>query len=431
MMHNHQITAQFRRFKKLSKSFNLFWFGFLVFALGSIASATKYRSNIKIFQAFQLVGLISIVAGAVYLIQSKINNRYLKILFTLFCIWSVTIIMRDIEFNFTFLKDFIFDYGNGGLVYFAPLILLFPKNIAFYQKAFDVIIFAGILYLLLDIIFIKNLLTPGRDALGQSTIESLSELSMPAGFILLTYRYQSAKRNILAIGIIILTLLFTIIRARRGLLFITSNIIITSYLLYLFNTNRKIMVIYLSILFISLGALYSTSLYKTSSSKIFGYLVNRGSEDTRTGGELYFYADMKIDDWIIGKGLRGQYFAPNITEGQVSNFRNLIETGYLQVILKGGLINLGLLIMIAFPACIKGIFFSKNILSKASGIWIFLFMINLYPQIAVAFNLSYLLVWISIGICYSKKIRNMSNDDIQSELTSLNKEGVQSNKIVL
>ena len=145
-------------------------------------------------------------------------------------------------------------------------------------------------------------------------------------------------------------------------------------------------------------------------------MAQRGDEDTRTGVELYFYDDMKIKDWIVGKGAGGTYFCPDIEVDQVSDYRSGIETGYLQLILKGGLINLGLLLLIAVPASIKGIFFSKNLLSKAAGIWILLFMVNLYPQNAVSFNLSYILVWISIGICFSAKIRKMTDEDIRDKL---------------
>ena len=86
--------------------------------------------------------------------------------------------------------------------------------------------------------------------------------------------------------------------------------------------------------------------------------------------ELYFYDDMKTKDWIIGRGINGEYFLSNVEENQITNYRRNIETGYLQTILKGGLISLGLFIFIAIPALIKGLFYSKNILSKAAAIWI-------------------------------------------------------------
>jgi len=231
----------------------------------------------------------------------------------------------------------------------------------------------------------------------------------------MAYVYHPGKRIFVAGGAVLTTLLFAVIRARRGLSLITFSVIFFSYLLFIFNSQKKIVVIYLSFLIIILGALYASSIYRISNNRIFGQLSQRGDEDTRTGVEIYFYDDMKINDWIFGKGITGEYFCPNIEEDQVSNYRNVIETGYLQVILKGGLISLSLLLLIIMPAFSKGVFFSKNLLSKAAGVWILIFTMSLYPATPVSFNLNYLLVWISVGICYSSKFRKMTDAEINNQ----------------
>ena len=62
------------------------------------------------------------------------------------------------------------------------------------------------------------------------------------------------------------------------------------------------------------------------------------------------------------------------------------------------------------PAVVKGLFFSKNLLSKAAGVWILLWILYLYPTSVTTFTLHYILVWICIGICYSNKIRNIPEE---------------------
>jgi len=109
-------------------------------------------------------------------------------------------------------------------------------------------------------------------------------------------------------------------------------------------------------------------------------------------------------DWVIGRGMRGEYYSPTMEDG---NFRGTIETDYLNMILKGGLINLVLLLMILVPAIFNGIFRSKNTLSKAAGLWIFIWLLNTYPSTVQVFSLYYMLVWICAGICYSTTIRNI------------------------
>jgi len=120
---------------------------------------------------------------------------------------------------------------------------------------------------------------------------------------------------------------------------------------------------------------------------------------------------MDKKDWIAGRGIDGQYYCPSgATE---DGFRGVIESDYLQIILKGGMISLGLLLLITIPAIFKGFFNSKNILSKAAATWILLWLVALFPATVTTFSLNYIMVWISIGICYSKKIRNMDEDSVK------------------
>ena len=167
------------------------------------------------------------------------------------------------------------------------------------------------------------------------------------------------------------------------------------------------------------GIIYGREILNKNQNGLFSYLIERGDEDTRSDVEVSFVKDMNTKDWMIGRGINGQYFCPDIEEDDVTGYRSVIETGYLQIILKGGIISLGLYSLIAVPAAIKGIFYSKNILSIASGIWIFLSLINLYPILVNVFSLQYLLVWISIGICYSKNIRNIPDSTIKKYLQGL------------
>ena len=394
---------------------NFFWFGFTIYSLSFTLSATNH-ANIKILQSVQLVGLILIVISVFSLIQFKLDNLYLKIIYLLYCCWLLSLIIRgfNLLFDFSYLKTFLFDPSYGGLLYFSPLMLLFPRDRIYYKKVFDIIIIFGFFFIIYDILFIKDLLNPDRTSLeSQGIVEIFSDLSFACGFLLLTYEYHSKKRQLFALGVILVALLFAIIRARRGLLLMYGNMILFSFILYIFHSKMKLLIIYLSIFIALLGAVYISGIYKPHENRIFGFLADRGTEDTRSNVELYFYDDMKTKDWIIGRGINGEYFAPGIEEGQLTNYRSVIETGYLQTILKGGLISLGLFLLIAIPAIIKGLFYSKNILSKAAGIWILLALISLYPAIINTFSLRYLLVWVSIGICYSKYLRNISDEELK------------------
>ena len=73
---------------------------------------------------------------------------------------------------------------------------------------------------------------------------------------------------------------------------------------------------------------------------------------------------MQLKDWIVGRGINGDTYCPNVQGDAITNYRNVIETGYLQTILKGGVISLGLFLLIAIPAIIHGLFYSKICFQK-------------------------------------------------------------------
>jgi O-antigen ligase len=131
------------------------------------------------------------------------------------------------------------------------------------------------------------------------------------------------------------------------------------------------------------------------------------------------YADMSSADWVIGKGIKGKYYCPivdNVNDAEGAGYRDNIETGYLQIILKGGILSLALLLLMFIPAVYFGLFKSKNVLAKASSLWIFLWIVYLYPSGGIVFNMNYVLVWVAAGVCYSEKIRKLTDEEIRPYL---------------
>jgi hypothetical protein len=162
----------------------------------------------------------------------------------------------------------------------------------------------------------------------------------------------------------------------------------------------------------------AVKIYNENRKDTFGLITERIGKETRSAVENYFYKDLKSKDWIIGKGINGQYFCPGVTEdvGYISIYRSVIETGYLQIILNGGIVSLVLLLLIMIPAIVKGFIYSKNLLSKAAAAWIVLFFLYEYPGVPSIFSFNYILVWISLGICYSKDISQIPEDKMISLL---------------
>jgi len=408
--------------QRTDRFLNYFWIGFILYT-ASYALATTTVVNYIFCQGLQIIGIIIFVPSAIKLISWKFTNHYLQVIFIIYSIWQLTIIARATTFDYANIKDMLFDAELGLFRYFVPLILLFPKNLLYYKKTLFAILILGALFLLYDGLFIKNLMNLDYENNNTKfTYEHFVKvLSVPCGLVLLTFPYQDKRVKYFSIAVLVVSAIFAVIRARRGLLFLTISPLLFSYMLYLFSQKKKFFTLLLPFLVSMLLLFYGVKNYSNNTPQIFSLLSDRATEDTRTGVEIMFYRDMKLQDWIIGKGIDGQYFCPGIETGTHAVYRNMIETDYLNIILKGGLISLILLLMIAIPAFIKGIFYSENLLSKAAALWILLWLFESFPATVYTFSLHHITFWIAIGICFSDIIRKIP-DKTLIQIFSLKKE---------
>lgn len=400
-------------------AYNVFWAGFVLYS-AAFALSTTTTVNYIICQLFQVVGLLLIFPAAAKLIRWRLESNFLKIVFIIYICWLITVIIRGFAFDYESLKFMLFDAEFGLLRYFVPLVLLFPRKLIFYRSLFRVIIILGMIFILYDIVFYNNLLDLNyANNNTKFTFEYFAKiLSIPMGFILLTHTYHPLRRNIFAILVIVVGIGFALFRARRALLFMTVSPLVFAYILYLYKGKQKLIILIFSVFIGALLLFYSIKVYNDNRRGMFDLITERIYENTRSGVEYNFYNDMTTRDWIIGKGINGQYYSPGIDLGNTTGYRGMIETDYLNIILKGGLVSLVLLCLIALPAIIKGLFFSKNLLSKAAAFWIILWFMELYPANVNSFSLNHILVWISIGICYSKEIRNYPESYVSEALTA-------------
>jgi len=404
--------------KNNNLTLNLFWLGFMIYIVSYAVSSTNQVSFI-IVNLFQVFGLGLLFPSAALLMKFKIENSYLKILFIIYILWLITVVFRGIKFDYDSMKQMLFNPMRGGLHYLVPMVILFPLSYSLFKKLFGVIIILGFFFLMFSLLFYKELLFPSNYYLSQGIFENFSQhLSFSIGFVMLTYIYHSKSRNLFSLFVMALTFLLAVIRARRGMIFMSFNILFFSYLIYQTVNKTKVLNIVLSGFVVIMMVYGAIRIYENNRKDTFSLITERIGDDTRTEVETYFFRAFELKDWIIGRGMNGQYFCPGVQdgEGRISIYRGVIETGFLQIVLNGGLISLCLFLLISVPALFKGIFQSKNLLSKAAGIWILLFLIYSYPGTPAIFSLNYILVWLSIGIGYSGEIRNLSDEEIMQNI---------------
>src|SRR5690554_2898902 len=174
------------------------------------------------------------IPACIQLIKFRFDNEYQKIIFALLFAWSISIFIRgifDID-SFDVLKATLFNPWFGGFLYFVPIVMLFPKKLIFYKKIFDTIIILAFFYILYDFIYISDLMEPdGENERSREIVEYFSKtLSFPIIFILLTYVYHSRSRNLYALFVLLLTIFFSMVRARRGMLIMSVGPLIFAYI---------------------------------------------------------------------------------------------------------------------------------------------------------------------------------------------------------
>ena len=150
-------------------------------------------------------------------------------------------------------------------------------------------------------------------------------------------------------------------------------------------------------------------------------LSDRVSEDSRTDVFSDLFKDMD-NNIFFGKGMNGKYYSPSggelPDEGVVfisQDYRDAIENGYLQLFLNGGIVYNVLFILVTLPAVLLGFFKSNNQFVQACAAVIFLWLIDMAIYGLPRLTLEYILVWISVGVCYKKSMRQLSNEEIMDE----------------
>ncbi|MBM1105816.1 hypothetical protein JQC67_06690 [Aurantibacter crassamenti] len=416
MEHEEEIFDQLlasRNSYKNRQLLNVFWIGFIIYIFGYTLSVGP-DPNYMICDLLRLVGITLFVISSTLMIALKFESKYLALLFHLFIFWQFFVVLRGVEMGYEEIKNILFNPLNGMFLYITPLILLFPRNPHSLKIIFKVIAAFGILFFVGFVLMYAPIID--RDNVdGRDIFEVLVKvMAFPTAFLLMTYNFQSNNKKLLAIAVILVSLALAAFRVRRGLIFIIGCALILTFLIFLYINKRQSVLVILSIFAGFLMSIIGLGAFGNSDIEFVNRIKERLEEDTRSEVELYYYADMEAKDWLIGRGMSGLVAAPPgiDSSGDTSGYRDGIETDYLNTILKGGSIGLGLLLLIAVPAMLNGLFFSNNSLAKAAGFWILLWIISLYPTTVTTFSMNYILVWVSIGICYSPIYRRLSEETL-------------------
>ena len=309
-------------------------------------------------------------------------------------------------------------FGNtqvGAIVFLLPLIVVFSMRKEILNELYEILkiilaisIFVSIYKIIIFDIYSFNFLL---------ILQCIS-------FLYLYFPYIKNKRflNLIIFGTALMLILLYINGERAlflSILFSLFSFIGIKYIKskYILKTSI-ILIIVISCLILIYGLYYKVSIFEVI--KLYFSDDNDIAVDSRTFLYFEFSEDFfRHNSWLFGKGILGSYYSETMdiamSNGEYSDFKNRIgiETGFLQYILKGGLLYLISYMLLLIFAIFNALKYSKNDFLKIAALILagrfFISTISEYP----CFDLKNIVVWILIGLCINKKTLNLSNDDVK------------------
>ena len=238
------------------------------------------------------------------------------------------------------------------------------------------------------------------------------------GLILMTSKYHKKELLWLAFAGLFVAFLIATIKARRNLMATTMLYLLGGAYMMIFRgkkMNRST-----QILLIMSGiscALIAAAVFMLNQHGIFSTISERAGDNTRDYVFLLFFWDMLKTplDIIIGRGIRGGHECIGVDESG-DGIRYAVENGYLQMMLKGGVIYI-LLILATHITAIKKAWSSKNQLCQASVIIIAVQLFDMLPFGLHAASAKTFIIWMCVSICLCPALCNKSDEELMKELT--------------
>lgn len=419
------IWEMIKFLRKNNKSYTNLLIGITIFSLGN--SLISFNSDI--YKAFICtIGWLFIIKGILSINSFVMPLKGItKLLFILYLVQTIVIIVRGYSINYNYqwisikgLVNFHFFAPHYILPYLLPLFILIGSSRVEFRTLLKINYLFNILFFLFFIFNIQIILKGASLKAAGKDLNFLStELATPTiyffvmtGFIFFCKKYISKLQWRLNLVAWVLSVITVAIAARRGTVFILLLLGLAAAYLYVlsFKGQKKIIGIFLIIIvFLGLSATY---FYAEDS--LFLYLNKRGVEDTRSGVDEALLSQMSNKELWFGKGLNGRYYmGGQFIKGHYDGWRYGSETGFYNLVLKGGYTFAITYILLLLIPAIKGLFKSKNILTKALGLYIIISLIELFPFGWLMFNLKFFIIWIGVLLCSNKYIRNMSDIEIK------------------
>ena len=334
-----------------------------------------------------------------------------SLIINLFVIWSsILVIFAIVNFNDLFYLQRVFAQRFFFIPYILPLIILFTK---FDIKFFKVYLHFAALLIIPALLLQLFIIISGMDT--SSWFEQTTRIfifDIGSSLVLLTAHLYSKKY--VSYFIIVYFILFIFLWSffgRRGMIIEYTLIFLMMLIMRLKSPLLKrsdrmkiyFLGIVLLLLLIGFGYLFSHTYAFQRGFSISAFEESRGQV------LIDFFNDFNsIQDWLIGRGLLGTV-SRSILGYEEAGF---IENGFLNILLKGGLIYALPFILIMLRASYIGFFRTNNELTKALALIILVHIIMMAYFNLPDYSPKYILTWIAVSACYNTELRNATTAEI-------------------
>jgi len=347
-----------------------------------------------------------------------------KPIFYVFLIWSVILLIivtlnphSDLWPGLSYLQR-ILGQQFFVLPYFVLLVLLFSKfDIEFYSYFFK---FSFLLIIPAILMQIYVLFISGVSVGDWEQQRRVMIFDVGSSFVLLT-AHLSKRKYVFNIALLyFLLMVFLLLKWGRRAMLLDAVLLSFSMVWLRLRTNflsiNDRMKIYYA------GLVVIIVLFGFGNIAESTYVFQRGfSKEALEESRGFVYEAFFLDidsatEWIFGRGLGGVISREASTDRVV----DFVESGFLVLLYKGGLLYMITFFVILLRATYLGLFRSNNDLVKALAIQLPIYIFSMYAWNWPEFSTKYVFMWISVATCFTPQMRELSNEEVMWSLNQKN-----------
>lgn len=390
---NRLLAMYFRKYTYFNIALYAVLFFSIILVLGLVIDFNQIPLVSGIFSFFFYISVL------LFNLKFKYIHKSSKIYILLCTITLIMIVRHNLG-----VYDFIREALTSPYV-FLPFILIFLVPSYEYKSQHEIeraVVICMLLHVLLLIISFDRLFS--NEINSSQLLENINHFFGYPAFYILFARVVSYKAyKILASISIGVGLIASIYLARRGMALTYTFGIFIFILLEFRNGNYSIFKRdkIIPFVFITCLGFYLFVSWDTISVA----LIDRLYEDSRSTVIDSYHQAMSYLDWIFGKGISGSYYTGIYSEDEITfGNRNIVEVGYLFLILYGGILYFLLFVYLNIISIYRIIHSSYFEYYGFAGVMIVSTIELAYAGVPF-FDLKTLIVWVGIWIGVNSKIK--------------------------